>query len=323
MPDDVLVLAQSLAEAGESFVLATVVRCERPTSAKPGAKALVRQDGTVTGWVGGSCAEPVVVREALRALRDRRPRFIALVGEGGPVPARREGIMEYPMTCHSGGTIEVFVEPILPKAVLVIAGRGPVADALAGLGDAAGLDVRRAAIEPVPESPLRLDIPPGAFVAVMSHGSFDEEALERALESDASYVSLVASRRRADAVIDVLRRRGIPDERLRRLKAPAGLDIGAVTPQEIAVSILAEIVQVSRNHMAGVTAAEHDPEQATGAAVTDPVCGMPVLAVSARYSSETPQGRVYFCSGHCKETFDQHPERFAAGAAGGGAGSAV
>jgi xanthine dehydrogenase accessory factor len=316
MGDEVLVLAQSLSEAGEPFVLATVVRCERPTSAKPGAKALIRQDGTVTGWVGGSCAEPVVLREALRALRDRRPRFIALVGEGGSVPTRREGILEYPMTCHSGGTIEVFVEPILPKAVLVIAGRGPVADALAGLADAAGLAVHRAPPEPAPESPPRLRIPPGAFVAVMSHGSYDEEALQQALESDASYVSLVASRRRADAVIDVLRRRGMSDERLRRLKAPAGLDIGAVTPQEIAVSILAEIVQVSRRQAADLTATESGLEDSTEGAAIDPVCGMVVVAASARHYSDTPGGRVYFCGGRCKETFDRDPARFAAGAAG-------
>ncbi len=123
MAEDLLGLAADLGRRGEAFVLATVVRCERPTSAKPGAKALVRADGTITGWVGGACAEPVVVREALRALRDGQPRFIGLVGEGKRAPDRTEGIFEYPMTCHSGGTLEIYVEPYLPKPLLLLIGR--------------------------------------------------------------------------------------------------------------------------------------------------------------------------------------------------------
>jgi len=106
--------AEALARRGESFAVATVVRCERPTSAKPGAKALIRQDGTVSGWVGGSCAEPVAVKEALGAIEDGAPRFLVLVGKGGALPGRAEGVREYTMTCHSGGTLEIFVEPVLP-----------------------------------------------------------------------------------------------------------------------------------------------------------------------------------------------------------------
>ncbi len=116
-----------------AFALATVVRCERPTSAKPGAKALIRPDGSVAGWVGGACAEPVVAREALAALRDGHPRLVVLVGDGGRDPARTEGIVHYPMTCHSGGTLEIYVEPFLPKALLVLVGHGPVIETLATL----------------------------------------------------------------------------------------------------------------------------------------------------------------------------------------------
>src|SRR5205823_6073987 len=108
---DLLALAVELRNGEEPFALATVVRCERPTSAKPGAKALIRDDGTVSGWVGGACAEPTVVREAMNALRDGRPRLLGLVGEGGRGPSRTEGIVDYPMTCHSGGTLEIYVEP--------------------------------------------------------------------------------------------------------------------------------------------------------------------------------------------------------------------
>src|SRR5215467_13722133 len=191
MSDDLLLLAAELRRRGEPFALATVVRCERPTSAKPGAKALIKQDGTVTGWVGGACAEPVVVREALSALEDGRARLVGLVGEGGGEPGRTEGILNLPMTCHSGGTLEIYVEPYLPKPLLVLVGHGPVVETLAALGRHTG------------------------------------------------YVSLVASRRRADVIAESLERLGVSRAGLDRLKAPAGLDIGALTPEEIAVSILA------------------------------------------------------------------------------------
>jgi len=129
--EPLLALAADLERRGEAFALATVVRCEAPTSAKPGAKALIREDGTVEGWVGGACAEPVVVREALNALRDGRARLIGLYGEGGRGPGRAAGILDYAMTCHSGGTLEIYVEPYLPSPLLVLVGHGPVVETLA------------------------------------------------------------------------------------------------------------------------------------------------------------------------------------------------
>jgi xanthine dehydrogenase accessory factor len=307
MADDILGLAHALSEAGEPFVLATVVRCERPTSAKPGAKALVRRDGTVAGWIGGSCAEPVVVREGRRALQDGRPRFIALVGEGGSSPGHREGVLEHPMACHSGGTVEIFLEPVLPKPDLIVVGRGPIADSLASLSTDAGFTVTRVCAESPADPSLQLRVPPRACVVVVTHGAFDEEVLEHALQSDASYVSLVASRKRTAAVIDVLRERGVPQDRLRRLKAPAGLDIGAVTPGEIAVSILAEIIQ-SRSQTT-------EPRRTEPTLATDPVCGMSVEIASVRHRSELSDRSFYFCGAECKRTFDQDPARYVVGAA--------
>src|SRR5215510_7867599 len=138
MAEPLIDLAADLQRRGEPFVLATVVRCEAPTSAKPGAKALVHADGRVEGWVGGACAEPVLVRESLKALRDGRPRLIGLYGEGAREPGRTEGILDYAMTCHSGGTLEIYVEPYLPTPQLVLVGHGPVIEALETLGRAAG-----------------------------------------------------------------------------------------------------------------------------------------------------------------------------------------
>src|SRR2546428_12644649 len=155
--DELLALAAELERRGEAFALATVVRCEAPTSAKSGAKVLVREDGSVQGWVGGACAEPVVVREALQALRDGRPRLIGLYGEGGRALGRTEGLLEYGMACHSGGTLEIYVEPYLPKPQLVLLGHGPVIETLATLGRAADFSIVTLGEDPLPAglAPLR------------------------------------------------------------------------------------------------------------------------------------------------------------------------
>ena len=318
---ELLALAHELLARDVPFALATVVRCERPTSAKPGSKAIIRRDGTVSGWIGGSCAEPVVVKEALGAIEDGEPRFLVLVGKGGPSLGRTDGVREYTMTCHSGGTLEIFVEPMLPKPALVLVGSGPVVETLAGLAAAAHFAVT--VVEPESPAPGGLaaarvvgDLASVAVtlrtaIVVATHGRFDEDALEQALRSEADYVSLVASPTRARVVLESLRARGIPDDRLRRLKAPAGLDLGAVTPEEIAVSILAEIVARRRRpHPAG--APEAAPPAVAPLSAQDPICGMTVTIATARHRSESPAGPVYFCCSGCKQRYDREPGRPAA-----------
>ena len=308
MSDDVLALAVELRRTGEAFALATVVRCERPTSAKPGAKALIHGDGAVTGWVGGACAEPVVVREALKALRDGQPRLIALVGEEGAEPRRAEGLVHYPMTCHSGGTLEIYVEPFVAKPLLVLVGHGPVLETLAALGRATDFAVILCAPEQFVEELARVGPTPSASVVIGTHGTGDEDALEQALGSGAEYVSLIASRKRAAMVAKTLKERGLTDDQIGRLNAPAGLDIGASTPVEVAVSILAEVIQRRRSGTpSGAVASE-----AVAAEGRDPVCGMLVKIASARYRSTSPMGVIYFCCLGCKEMFDREPRRFAA-----------
>ncbi len=316
MGEDLLALAVELRRRGEPFALATVVRCERPTSAKPGAKALIRRDGTVSGWVGGACAEPVVVREALSALRDGGPRLIALRGEGGVARGRTEGVVPYTMTCHSGGTLEIYVEPFLPKPLLVLVGHGPVVETLAALSQATDFATSVLTPETMEEGLTRLTLGRDTSVVVATHGNADEEALERVLKSEAGYVSLIASRKRAAVVIESLRRRGVPAHRIDRLKAPAGLDIGAVTPEEIAVSILAEIVQ---NRRGDKPDSSEDEEHRIASEITsapleskDPVCGMLVEIASAKYRSEALGRVAYFCCAGCKESFERDPQRYAA-----------
>src|SRR5262245_48314085 len=324
MGEDLLALALVLRDSGQPFALATVVRCERPTSAKPGAKALIRPDGTVSGWIGGSCAEPVAVKEALGALEDGAPRLLVLVGRGQAPIGRADGVREYTMTCHSGGTLEIFVEPVLPKPALVLVGSGPVVETLADLAAAARFAVT--VVEPEAPAPARfadarvvadlatITLTPRTAIVVATHGRFDEDALAHALGSEASYVSLVASPTRAEAVREALRARGIPAERFARLKAPAGLDLGAVTPQEIAVSILAEIIaHRHRPHPSAPTmpvALVGTPPAATRTA-RDPVCGMTVTIATARHRAETPGGPVYFCCAGCRQQYEREPGRYA------------
>jgi xanthine dehydrogenase accessory factor len=308
-PGDLLEAALALRARGEAFALATVVRCQPPTSAKPGAKALVRPDGALTGWVGGACAEPVVVREALEALRDGRPRLVALVGEGGRGPDRTEGVLEYPMSCHSGGTLEIYVEPYLGKPLLVLIGHGPVIDTLATLGRSTDYAVAIVGGGALAAGLAGLDLAARASVVVATHADSDEAALEHVLETGVGYVSLVASRRRAAAILQRLRQRGVPPERLDRVRAPAGLDIGARTPAEIAVSILAEVIQHHRGGKDIPSGAAAPFRGARAAEARDPICGMLVTVATARYRSERAGRTVYFCCRQCQETFDRDPQR--------------
>jgi xanthine dehydrogenase accessory factor len=323
MTEDILEQASVLRRRGEPFALATVVRAEAPTSAKPGAKAIVLGDGTVSGWVGGACAEPVVTREALKALRDGRPRLIGLVGDragsrGGMPhePGRTEGLVAYPMTCHSGGTLEIYVEPYLPRPLLLLVGHGPVIETLAMLGRASGYAVTTLGEAATSDDVRKVGLTGRASVVVATHGDLDETVLERVLVTEAGYVSLVASRRRATAIVERLRQRGGSPEGLARVKAPAGLDIGAITPDEIAVSILAEIIQHHRRGKAEYQEDDASPPapgpRPTPDAATDPICGMTVAVATAKYRSDVSGRHVYFCCHHCKEVFDQDPDRYLA-----------
>ncbi len=329
---DLLGRAAELERTGRPYAMATVVAIERPTSARPGARGLVHPDGTIEGWVGGSCAQPVVVREALRALVDGEPRLIRLSRTGGE-GRRGDGVLEYVMTCHSGGTLEIFVEPHLPPAELWVIGATPIAQAIARAGAAAGYHV--SVIDPVADPEVfgegvavhaDMDIagleavtPP--YVLVASQGGWDEEALEAILGRDIAYAGLVASPTRAVAVRQYLRDAGVLEDRLAALRAPAGLDLGAQTPPEIATSILAELVQVRRGRAAFVAApgpaavagasgaAAPQPVQATGAAV-DPVCGMDVEIATARHLAQYEGTLYYFCSVGCRARFVRDPASY-------------
>ncbi len=242
--------AKELEARGESYVLATVIRAVAPTSAKPGDKAVVTEEGVVHGWIGGSCAEPTVKREAKLALSDGACRVIQITPDDG-LPNDREGLVVVPMTCYSGGELEIYLEPHLAKRELVVFGNSPVAQALVELGVAVGYRV--AVVDTTERPPLEgatvmtsldeieLNKPDEAAIVVATHGVFDEEAIDKAIELAPGYLGVVASPKRFSSLQGSMLRRGLSKEAWGRVDGPAGIDIGAKTPQEIAISIIAAI----------------------------------------------------------------------------------
>jgi xanthine dehydrogenase accessory factor len=262
--EDILELISSMKAKDEPFALATVVRTVAATAVKAGAKAVILPDGTVSGgWIGGGCARAAVLKAAKDALADGQPRLVSvqppdlLEGQGIAAGDERAGVRFVKNMCPSQGTTDVFVEPVLPRPQLVVCGASPVAVAIAELGRRIGfaLTVCAPASDQAafPEADRRIEgfaLPvedTGArFVVVSTQGRGDEAALQAALAVDAAYVAFVGSRKKAEALKAVLAKGGVTAEKLARLKAPAGLDLGSITPDEIAISILAEIIAVRR-----------------------------------------------------------------------------
>jgi xanthine dehydrogenase accessory factor len=310
-------------QAGEPFAMVTVVRAEKPTSAKPGARAFVTADGQLTGWVGGSCAEPTVRQEALKSLEDGHTRLLRLCPpeKRGELP--QEGVIEVTLTCISGGTLEIYIEPQLAQPHLLVVGHLATAEALVNLAKAMDFRVTvmglEATLDRFPQADQVLDrldfsqveVKPRSFIVVASHGNYDEDALEGALRTQAGYVALISSKTRAQAILQYLRDSNLPAERVAQLKYPAGLDIGAISPEEIGLSILAEIVQLLRSSPAGLPGSETSgvPVEAPVRA-KDPVCGMMVEVASARYTSEYEGEMYYFCAKSCQTSFEREPAKY-------------
>ncbi|HEX6481958.1 MAG TPA: XdhC family protein [Ktedonobacteraceae bacterium] len=316
MSNTLLELAYKLMQARESYVLATVIWCERPTSAKPGAQAIIQANGKMTGWIGGTCAQPVVVREALRAMREGDDPYLLRLGDPETGVAR-DNVRLFPMSCTSGGVLDIYMEPHLPQPQLVLIGESPVIAALSQLAPV--LDFAVVQLNSADLSQLQIN--ERTYILVATHGQYDEDALEQALSTPAVYVGMVGSHKRADACRDYLRTSGLKEQQINRLKAPAGLDIGAVTPEEIAATILAELVQVRRR---GPILPEDDTritgeQQSNSGEVVpastvetaiDPVCGMIVEIAGARHHSTWEDRDFYFCCPACKRLFERNPQEY-------------
>jgi xanthine dehydrogenase accessory factor len=266
---DILDSVAARKSIGQPFALATVVRTVAATAAKAGAKAVILPDGTISeGWIGGGCARAAVLKAARDCLADGESRLVSvqpeetLAGQGVKSGDEQSGVRFAKNMCPSQGTMDIFIEPVLPRPNVVICGSSPVAVAVADFAKRAGFTVTVCAPQAeqivfaeadrrIEGYALPVDDMAARYVVVSTQGRGDEAALLAALAVDVAYVAFVGSRKKAEALKAALAKRGVAAERLARLKAPAGLDLGAITPDEIAISILAEIVTVRRANAPG------------------------------------------------------------------------
>jgi xanthine dehydrogenase accessory factor len=300
--------AQELAAQGEAFVTATVVHAQPPTSAKAGMAALVLPDGAIEGFVGGACTEHSVRAYSLLALESGDALLLRILpfaedaGEPGDDVIAGDGTVTVQNPCLSGGAIEVFLEPVLPAPRVLVVGDTPIAQAVIRIGAELGLDA--VAVDGDRLEPQAGDL----ALVVAAHGRDELHTLRRGLEAELPYVGLVASPKRGTGVLAELRGDGVPEGQLAQIDVPAGIDIGARTPEEIALSILARIVAVRR--AAGGEAAPtrpalaaSGPAAAPGALAIDPICGMTVAAVASTPSLVHEGETVYFCCEGCRAKF--------------------
>jgi xanthine dehydrogenase accessory factor len=359
MTEDLLQLRQDLSRRGEPFALATVVWRRAPSSAQPGNQAIVTAAGKVRGWLSGACADSVVIREARKAMESGEAQLV-LLGSPEELAARaNDGISLVPMQCQSEGAIELFVEPVLPKPHLVLIGRTPMVRTLTALAKTLGWRTVVVDDRGDPEAHPQADhvittldlaaagVGENSLIVVATQGQYDELAVDKALGTNAAFIGLIASRKRAKAVMDWLRDVDYSDEMLDRVKAPAGLDLGSLKHEEIAVGVLAELVQFNAARKpipypkgtpsslypegtpSSVTASpspvpEAQPTEAEPSAIAqpaatdgpadavDPVCDMLVDIATARFVSEHEGQTYYFCCPACKKKFEAEPAKYLA-----------
>lgn len=283
-------------------MLATVVRVEPPTSARPGDKAVITADGRLRGWIGGSCSEPVVRREALRALAEGTPQLVRIVAAEEVRQTRKRGELMVATTCPSGGSLDIFIEPRVPRPLLLVFGDTPVAHTMARLGELTGFRSRIVTQADLASTSVPLT---DAWAVVATMGHYDEDALEVALAHPDLDVSLIASTRRATAVRAALMARGLDERALSRLRTPAGKVRGA-TQEEIALLALAEVV-IARQKRAH----NHTTHEAPAVVfATDQVCGMTVDPLTSQHKTVHGEVAYWFCSAGCQAEFDKTPERY-------------
>jgi xanthine dehydrogenase accessory factor len=311
---DVLAEAGELTRRGQPFALATVVWRQGPSSGQQGSRAIITAEGDLHGWIGGACAEPVVIREARQVITEGVPRLLLLgtpeqfasrAQSGGGVP---DGMTVVPIACQSEGALEVYIEPVLPAPHLVVVGRSPMVATLAGLAGVLGW--RTTVLDRGAFSAADADENSMVVVATQGHG--DEDAVEQAVAAHPAYLGLVGSAKRGAAVLGYLADRGVPQDQLDRVRVPAGLDLGRTSHREIAVAILAELVQLRASGLvvplAGPSAtAESRPETKT---TTDVVCGMTVSVEASSYPLEHDGQTYYFCCAGCRRSFQENPAEY-------------
>jgi xanthine dehydrogenase accessory factor len=320
MNNRILEKAGALLAQNAPFALATVVRRERPTSGEPGDKAIITEDGEFLGWIGGSCAQPTVLQEAKKAIADGEPRLVVLTPNLDE--EAREGVELYRMTCYSGGTMEIYIEPYLPAPQLLVCGASPAAEALVKIGAAVGFNV--VLIDPsgteekfsaadmvLPQiDPDRLGAVRERFAVVATNGNWDKEAIRGLLPLSPDYLGVVASKKRFQQIRKDLRDAGVAPEKLDLIRCPAGIAMPARTFPEVALSIIAEIVSLRRSREKKAAAVPASAEVSATRLAEDPVCHMKVDPATAAASFLYAGVNYYFCNAHCKSSFEKDPTKY-------------
>jgi len=296
--------ASELARKGERFALATVVWRQGPSSGHQGARAIITEDGEIHGWIGGACAEPVVIREGQKVIAEGEARLLLLgpADEFGHVP---EGMVVVPMACQSEGAMQLYVEPVQSSPHLVVVGHSPMASTLVDL--AAVLGWRAELIDS--DSFKKATVSRDAVVVVATQGHDDEDTLEHAIRAKPAFAGLVASHKRGDAVVGYLRDRGVSEDLLERVHVPVGLDLGHTSHTEIAVAILAELVSLKAKGELAMGSGLDLPETRAETAI-DLVCEMTVPADETSRPFDYQGTTYYFCSPGCRRAFENDPESF-------------
>lgn len=301
------------------YAIAMVVNRVAPSSGKPGDKAIIFPDGTIKGWIGGGCTRGIVLKEALLAIQQGKPRLVN-ISPGAENDHTRKGVVTYNMTCQSGGSVDVYIEPVLPKPHIIIMGKSHIGMALSKLGKATGYHVTVLSVGAdkitFPEADLVIDssqlnpelISNNTYIVVCTQGENDDVALREAIESGAPYVSFVSSMRKANSIYNALKKQGVKVEDLARVKTPAGLNINAKLPQEVAISILAEIISKLReekNQSASLESKLNLDEY-----FINPVCNIPVQKSTAKHVINRKGIDYYFCCDGCKVSFENDPGKY-------------
>lgn len=324
MLDQFLKNTEELKKKNEPFAIAQVVRREAPSSGKVGDKAVINKYGEIMGWVGGGCVKGILVKEAEDVLRTGKARLVK-IGKS-ITPSKQEGVTEYKMTCQSEGTVEVFIEPVLPKPHLLVIGKSAIAKALTKMASFAGYritgvaqDANLQTFEKVDELITQVNLSNAkttatTFIVVITQGEGDEKALTEALQKEYAYLGFVASRKKMDSIKEYLESSGFDKKKIETIVSPAGIDINAKQPEEVAISILAQIIQIRNSAVVPASFEKFETVKEDGGKAPvyyiNPVCGVPVDMNNPKHIVEYKSEKIYFCCDGCKVKFDADPEKY-------------
>ncbi|NND31713.1 MAG: YHS domain-containing protein [Saprospiraceae bacterium] len=311
-------LINKLNSERQSYAKATVVRRQLPSSGKPGDSAIILPNGSMHGWVGGGCTRGIVLKEALQAISEGRSRFVRISTE--LVPDAMPNTKQYTMTCQSGGSVELFIEPVLPRPQIVIFGQSHIGIALAKISLA--MDYRVIVVHDdadrstygdltlqVVSTYGQEDVTQNSYLVVCTQGQGDEKALKMAIDTGNDYVAFVSSRKKAHAIFSTLRSQGVSFDQLKKIRTPAGLDIHAKLPEEVAISILGQIIEDIRKPEP-VTSEAAKPHVNLEEYYINPVCNIPIHKATAKHVLQYKDHSVYFCCDGCKVKFEENPEQY-------------